>query len=80
MAGGRKLSIADKVHVIRQVPNQQEPVVINASVSSAKRDTSSNIRLAAGDVISVEETPTTFVVGTIREFIRFGFSSSIPGF
>ncbi len=79
LAGGRTLSIADKVHVIRRVPNQQEPVVINASVSNAKRDASSNIRLAAGDVISVEETPTTFVVGTIREFIRFGFSSTIPG-
>jgi polysaccharide export outer membrane protein len=79
LAGGRTLSIADKVHVIRQVPDQPEPVVIEASVSSAKRDTSSNIRLAAGDVISVEETPTTFIVGTIREFVGFGFSAPIPG-
>jgi len=79
LAGGRTLSLADKVHVIRQVPNQEEPVVIKASVASAKRDSSSNIRLAPGDVISVEETTTTFVVGTIREFIRFGFSSTVPG-
>ncbi len=79
LAGGRTLSIADKVHIIRQIPNQPEPVVIQASVSNAKRDTSSNIRLAAGDVISVEETPTTFVVGTIREFVGFGFSAAIPG-
>ena len=80
LAGGRTLSIADKVHVIRQVPGQEEPVVIKASVSRAKRDKSSNIRLAAGDVISVEETTTTFIVGTMREFIRFGFSTAIPGF
>jgi polysaccharide export outer membrane protein len=80
LAGGRTLSIADKIHVIRQIPGQKEPIVIDASVSRAKRDKSSNIRLAAGDVISVEETPTTFVIGTMREFIRFGFSTSIPGF
>lgn len=80
LAGGRTLEIADKVHVIRQVPNQEEPVVIKASVGNAKRDTTSNIRLAAGDVISVEETPTTFFVGTLQKFIRFGFTSAIPGF
>jgi polysaccharide export outer membrane protein len=80
LAGGRTLSIADKVHVIRQVPGREEPVVIKASVARAKRDKSSNIRLQAGDVISVEETPATFFVGTIREFIRVGFSSTIPGF
>ncbi len=79
LAGGRTLSIADKVHVIRQLPDQPEPVVIEASVTQAKRDTSSNIRLAPGDVVSVEETPATFVVGTIREFVGFGFSAPIPG-
>lgn len=79
LGGGRKLELADKVHIIRQVPGQTAPVVIQASVRDAKRNTNSNLRLAAGDVISVEETPTTFVVGTIREFIRFGFSAGIPG-
>jgi polysaccharide export outer membrane protein len=80
MAGGQSLSIADKVHVIRQLPGRAEPVVIQASVRAAKADLTSNIQLAAGDVVSVEETPTTFVVGTIKDFVRFGFSSAIPGF
>ncbi|MEX0820348.1 MAG: polysaccharide biosynthesis/export family protein [Pirellulaceae bacterium] len=80
MAGGRKLSIADKVHVIRQLPDRTEPVVIQASVREAKRDATSNIHLAAGDVVSVEETTTTFIVGTVRDFVRFGFSAGIPGF
>ncbi len=79
LAGGRTLELADKVHVIRTVPGQLEPVVIEASVRDAKSDGASNIRLASGDVVSVEETPVTFVVGTIREFVRFGFSSAIPG-
>ena len=80
MAGGTTLSIADKVHVIRQLPDRTEPVVIQASIRSAKGDTTSNISLAPGDVVSVEETPTTFVVGTLKDFIRFGFSAGIPGF
>jgi len=79
LAGGQKMSIADKVHIIRQLPDRAEPFVIEASVRAAKGDTTSNIRLASGDVVSVEETPTTFVVGTLKDFIRFGFSSAIPG-
>ncbi|MBP62416.1 MAG: hypothetical protein CMJ62_12925 [Planctomycetaceae bacterium] len=79
LGGGRTLELADKVHIIRRAPGQSTPVVIQASVRAAKRDNASNIRLAASDVISVEETTTTFVVGTVREFIRFGFSAAIPG-
>jgi len=79
LAGGSSVSIADKVHVIRQIPNQAEPIVIKASLAKAKRDSTSNIRLAAGDVISVEETPSTFVYTTIRDFVGFGLSAPIPG-
>lgn len=80
MAGNRTLEMADKVHVIRQVPGESEPVVIAVSVREAKRNGAANLTLAPGDVVSVEETPLTFVVGTVREFIRFGFSSSLPLF
>jgi polysaccharide export outer membrane protein len=79
MAGGRTLELADKVRVIRILPEQNDPVIIEASIGAAKRDMNANIRLAPGDVVSVEETPVTFVVGTIREFIRFGFTAGIPG-
>ncbi|MEO8497161.1 MAG: polysaccharide biosynthesis/export family protein [Planctomycetota bacterium] len=80
MAGGQKISIADKVHIIRQLPDRAEPVVIEASIRAAKKDSTSNIRLASGDVVSVEETPATFVVGTVKDFVRFGFSSALPLF
>ena len=46
---------------------------------AAKRDGRENLVLAAGDIVSVEETPTTFLVETVRGFLRFGFSSAIPG-
>ncbi|MGM0490340.1 MAG: polysaccharide biosynthesis/export family protein [Planctomycetota bacterium] len=74
MAGGRTLSIADKVKVIRNGKT------IQVSVKQAKNNANENIRLAPGDVVSVEETPTTFVVNTLRSFIRVGFSGAIPGF
>ncbi len=80
MAGGRTISLADKIKVIRNLGNSDQPIVISASFGKAKSDPASNLRLAPGDVISVEETPTTFTVQTIRDFVRFGFSSGIPFF
>ena len=79
MAGGRTMEVADKVHIIRQPP-QGPPVVIEASIREAKGDGPSNVRLAAGDVVSVEETPLTFALGTLQTFFRFGFSAALPLF
>lgn len=79
LAGGLRISVANRVRVIRRVPDRTDPVVIDVSVRKAKHDGEENLTLAPGDVVSVEETPTTFVVETIRGFLRFGFSSAIPG-
>jgi len=79
LAGERTLQLADKVHIIRRLPNRPEPIVIEASVARAKSGGSANILLAPGDVISVEETALTFVVGTVRDFVGFGFSAAVPG-
>ena len=78
-AGGRTMQIADKVRIIRQVPGSNQLVTIGASVREAKRSGNANIRLAPGDVLSIEETPLTFTVETIRNFVRFGFSTAVPG-
>jgi protein involved in polysaccharide export with SLBB domain len=79
LANGRTLQIADKVHVIRQLDSMKEPVLIAASIRDAKRGGPANLRLGPGDIVSVEETPLTFTVGTIQSFVRFGFSSAVPG-
>ncbi|MCH5375674.1 MAG: polysaccharide export protein [Planctomycetes bacterium] len=79
LAGGLSIELADKVQVIRQLDDMDEPVVIQCSVRDAKRGGKANLLLAPGDVVSVEETPLTFTVGTIQSFVRFGFSSAIPG-
>ncbi len=79
LAGGLTIELADKIQVIRQLDEMDEPVVIQCSLREAKRGGKANLLLAPGDVVSVEETPLTFTVGTIQSFVRFGFSSAIPG-
>ncbi|MEQ8211461.1 MAG: polysaccharide biosynthesis/export family protein [Lacipirellulaceae bacterium] len=76
MAGGISSPVANKVLVIRRLPNQTEPVVIQASLARAKTDGAENLRLAPGDMVSVERTPATIVVDTIGKFFRVAVSGS----
>jgi len=76
MAGGFSSLAADKVFVIRRLKEQEKPVVIQASVIEAKRNGAENIRLAAGDTISIEQTPVTVVTDTITKLIRFSVGLS----
>ena len=80
MAGGTTVSIADKVRVIRRLDEDSVPIVIEVSIKAAKNTSNENLILMPGDTVSIEETPATFVVETVRSFVRFGFSSAIPGF
>lgn len=79
LAGGPTVSVADKVRVIRHPPDKEDPITIAVSVKRAKRLGKENLVLAPGDIVVVEETPVTMMVETIRGFIRFGFTSAIPG-
>ncbi len=79
LAGGRNVELANKVHVVRSSADKGQPVIIKISMYEAKRNQDANVLLAPGDVVTVEETPLTFAMYTIRSFIRFGFSSRIPG-
>jgi polysaccharide export outer membrane protein len=80
MAGGRSMPLADRVLILRRKEGCDEPVRIRASVTQAKRDPKANVRLAAGDVVTVEETPLTFVFSTLQGLVRVGMSSSLPLF
>lgn len=80
MAGGRTSQLADKVRIIRQLPGQAEPIHISANVREAKGNGPANLRLAPGDTIIVEETPATFALDLVKNFLRFGVTSSIPLF
>jgi polysaccharide export outer membrane protein len=70
MAGGIKSPVADKVYVIRRLKDVPEPAVIQVSIAKAKRDGNENLRLASGDLVSVETTPTTQFVDTLTTFFR----------
>lgn len=74
IAKGTKVSFADKVLVQRTIPGSAEPITIEASIQEAKKDGNKNVLLADGDLISVEETPITFLTGMAKQVIRIGVS------
>jgi polysaccharide export outer membrane protein len=82
MAGGTSSPVADKVFVIRQVPNGGQPAVVKVSISKAKRQGEENMLLTAGDLVSVESTPATMTVDALTKFFRiaFGLNGSVAAF
>jgi polysaccharide export outer membrane protein len=73
LAGERSNEWADKIYITRHVKDETEPVVIQTSVAEAQHDNAHNIRLAPGDVVSVEKTPQTVLNDVFRTIIRFSF-------
>lgn len=82
MAGGTTSPVADKVFIIRHLPNMPEPAVIKISIFMAKRNGDENLRLAAGDLVSVENTMATMAVDTVGKFFRvaLGLNGSVSAF
>lgn len=82
MAGGTTSAVADKVYVIRKLRNMTDPTVIEVSIARAKHSGDENLRLAEGDLVSVEETMTTMTVDTISKFFRvaLGLNGSVAAF
>jgi polysaccharide export outer membrane protein len=70
LGGGLSSPVADKVLVLRQLPDKSGSVTIQASVRKAKRDAAENLRIAAGDTVIVEQTPATAVVEAMTRLIR----------
>jgi len=80
LAGERTMQIADDVLVIRQVAGQSEPIVIEVSIHEAKRNGRANLRLAPGDVVSVEDTPLTAAMRVATGLVRFTVGGSMALF
>ncbi len=78
LSGGRTMQIANRVTILRRVGGQE--IVIESNIRDAAKGGPANVLLAPGDIITVAETPATFVLDTLKSFIRFGLSSSIPMF
>jgi polysaccharide export outer membrane protein len=74
LAGGVSSPVADKVFIIRRLPDMTEPAVIQLSIREAKSNGNENLRLAAGDLVSVERTPSTIFVDSVMTMFRVGFS------
>ena len=76
MSGGLSSPLADKVFIIRRIPLKPEAQVIKVSYQKAKRKRSENIRLASGDVVSVERTPLTVAFDAFNRFINIGIGAT----
>lgn len=79
LAGYTSSQVADKVYVLRKLPGVAGASVIQASLRKARHDENHNLRLAPGDVVSVEHTPATVVLEAIN-MIRIGVSGSLNQF
>jgi polysaccharide export outer membrane protein len=83
MAGGVSSPYLDKVNVIRQVPGQNEPLVIRVSLREAKTKGKGNFLMGPGDIVSVEQTVPNFVMDMYKTMAPFAFSatlnSTLPG-
>ena len=77
LAGGASMNVASKVYVVRREPETNQLVVIKTTLGKAKRDSSANLVLAPGDIVSVEATPATVFMETLS-FLRFGVGASLP--
>lgn len=66
LAGGTDNPLADKVFIIRPNPDGAEPLLIEASISKAKRNGKADLVLAPGDVVSLEHTPQTSIFEALR--------------
>lgn len=79
LAKGTDNQLADRVSITRPRNDDQKPTVIKASLRKARNSMKSNIVLAPGDVVHVEQTPGTVFMEAIQ-LIRFGVSGSAPLF
>lgn len=79
LAGGPSNQLADKVYLIRRTTNTKDPAVIQLSMREAKKSGRSDLLVGPGDIISVEQTPSTFLLEALQ-IIRFGVSASAGTF
>ena len=82
LAGERSNGWADKIYITRHVKGENEPVVIETSVMQAQHNNEHNVRLAPGDVVSIEKTPQTVIYGVFTTIVRFSIvaGQSVPIF
>jgi len=78
LAGGTdRNSLPNKVLVIRQRPDGSGVVAVRIDLNNAKKDNAQNIRLMAGDTVSVEETVMSYTRGLLRGAVRFGIGAAV---
>jgi len=75
LAGGTSNRMADEILIVRHAPDGRGEVKIRASLRAAKQDLGENLRLAPGDIVSVEQTPITVLWDLAN---RFTIGGTVP--
>jgi polysaccharide biosynthesis/export protein len=76
-AHGVTYKVIDHVHVCRAIPGRPERAVIQVSLREATRSEAENIRLMAGDIVSVEANMSVLFQDTI-DFIEYALIGAAP--
>ena len=80
LAGERTLQIADKVLVIRRVARSSGAGGHRGQRPRGQAERGGELRLAPGDIVSVEETPATLLVRTFTDIVRFTVGGAVSVF
>lgn len=77
IAGGISSPVANRVYVIRKNHQGDGTVIVQLTISDAKRDERANLLLSPGDVVSVEQTPATVILDAFK-YIGIGVGATVP--
>ena len=58
-------------------PDRVKTFIIQVSLANAKQLAEANVRLSPGDVVSVEQTPVTFMMESLKR-IGFNLGGTVP--
>lgn len=76
-AGGESNDLADSVLVQRQLPDGHGVALIRVSLTDAMHSDQENIRLAPGDAVRVERTPSTFAWELVKR-VGIALGGTVP--
>ena len=76
LAAGRKTQFADKVFLKREIPGR-EPLLVKVSLKEARQNVLADLVLMPGDLLVVQQTPTTIASDLLMNFFRIGLT--VPG-
>jgi polysaccharide export outer membrane protein len=77
LAGGQATPYVNKIHLLRHVPGNDQPLVVEISLREAKSTGKGNMLLGPGDVVSVEQSPANFAMEMFKSVVPYAVSPAL---